>query len=149
MKSRYALVDAIGVLLLYGATYTFSIIPNPALHRPIYRLSQSPQLFIILLQELPLLIPDLILSLLAHLLPQRRMERQYIQILGVIYKPLSLELLERVRQDGPLDLHKIIQELPVVCAIRAVDRQSPLDVVDIEPAGIWKQYRYRPVSLNR
>ena len=68
-----------------------------------FRLSQSPQLLIILFQKLPLLIPNLILCLLAHLLPQRRMERQNIQVLGVIHKPLALELLKRVRQNGPLD----------------------------------------------
>ena len=116
-----------------------SIIPNLALHRPIYRLSQSPQLLIILLQELPLLIPDLILRLLAHLLPQRRMKRQNIQVLGVIHKPLALKLLKRVRQNGPLDLHQIIQELTIIRTVRAVNRQSPLEPLDVEPAVLFNQ----------
>ena len=67
------------------------------------------------------------------------MERQNIQVLGVIDEPLALELLERVRQDGPLDLHEVVQEFAVVRAVRAVDRQTPLDAPDIEPAVLFDQ----------
>ena len=88
----------------------------------IHRSSQSPQLLIIRLKELPLLIPYPILRLLRHLLPQRWMERQYIQVLGVIHKPLTLELFKWVRQDGPLDLDQVIQKLTVIRTVRTVDR---------------------------